>query len=644
MSAPPYKVKATYDYTSPHDDDLHFSTGQIITVTEEEDAEWFVGHYTDKDGTKQDGLFPRNFVERYEPEAPPRPARSRPKKEPAPPADPEPVPPTEEEPATNKATSKVEQTPKDTAPPSTEQALPPAPAQVEKEKIPLDVKVSKPAPESKAPPPAVAEKPSSFKDRIAAFNKPSAPPLAPKPGGASSGTTAYVKKPFVAPPPARDAYVPPPKEAAPQKVYRREEDPEIAERKAQEAEAAQKAGLAVPEGEEGEEDAPKATSLKDRIALLQKQQQEQAAKRAESGTKAKPKRPPKPQTEASSEAVPRIDTDTGATEDPELRPSEDERPAISRQTSARSAKGLTAEPSNQEPISDGNEADQSGAGETTEDVGGDSTEVDDSDEKKKPSTQPVPPPRTSTASSRDVPPPPPRAAVASPKEPRSAQPDDKASDDEAGEGKEGEEEGDEEEEEEEIDEETRRKMELRQRMAKMSGGMGMGNMFGPPGGMSMAGASSKRTKSSGASADTAAASPQAQSTPTIPIPGMQRMQSPKAEAQSLDVDEKGGPDTPRFNTRPAEMAEDDEGAFESKSPANEPPSASSAPRASQGKAYFYECSCPLSARSSKMLLPAETLISRRSITTSDESLAEEILMIRVLSRSQIVILKEIAIF
>ena len=41
-----YKVKAVYDYSSPHDDDLSFTIGQIITVTEEEDQDWYVGEYT----------------------------------------------------------------------------------------------------------------------------------------------------------------------------------------------------------------------------------------------------------------------------------------------------------------------------------------------------------------------------------------------------------------------------------------------------------------------------------------------------------------------------------------------------------------------------------------------------------------------
>ena len=70
---------------------------------------------------------------------------------------------------------------------------------------------TKPAPAmaAKAPPP-VAEKPSSFKDRIAAFNKTAAPPIAPfKPGG-QGNTTGFVKKPFVAPPPSKNSYIPPP--------------------------------------------------------------------------------------------------------------------------------------------------------------------------------------------------------------------------------------------------------------------------------------------------------------------------------------------------------------------------------------------------------------------------------------------------
>ncbi|KAH0005724.1 hypothetical protein KCU78_g12705, partial [Aureobasidium melanogenum] len=75
MSAPPFKVKAVYEYASPHEDDLPFPEGQIITVVALEDADWYEGQYTDASGNKHSGLFPKNFVERYEPEIPSRPAR-----------------------------------------------------------------------------------------------------------------------------------------------------------------------------------------------------------------------------------------------------------------------------------------------------------------------------------------------------------------------------------------------------------------------------------------------------------------------------------------------------------------------------------------------------------------------------------------
>ena len=88
MSPAPFKVKALFEYTSSHEDDLPFSAGQIITVTDEEDADWYGGQYVDDSGVKQEGIFPRNFVEKYEPVAPPRPARTRTKRE----ADVEPAP------------------------------------------------------------------------------------------------------------------------------------------------------------------------------------------------------------------------------------------------------------------------------------------------------------------------------------------------------------------------------------------------------------------------------------------------------------------------------------------------------------------------------------------------------------------------
>ena len=133
---------------------------------------------------------------------------------------------------------------------------------------------------SKASPPAVAEKPSgsSFRDRIAAFNKPAAAPVTPfKPGGSQP---SFIKKPFVAPPPSRDAYKPPPREPAP-KVYKREEDPDVKEQISREPPVSESRPAPIEGGEEGAEDRPKPTSLKDRIALLQKQQLEQAQRHPE---------------------------------------------------------------------------------------------------------------------------------------------------------------------------------------------------------------------------------------------------------------------------------------------------------------------------------------------------------------------------
>lgn len=507
MSAFPFKVKAIHDYSSAHDDDLNFSTGQVITVTDEEDSDWYVGEYTDAQGATQDGLFPRNFVEKYEPAAPPRPARSRPKKEPAPPS--EPLQPSHQEPAEELESTRqpepaslnsplTKHTPSASA--TTVPKEPPAGAKAE---------VAKPVPASKGSPPPVVEKPSSFKDRIAAFNKPAAPPIAPKPSApAATAGGGFIKKPFVAPPPSRDAYVPPPtRDPAPQKVYRREEDPEIAERQAEDAEYAEKAGLVGTSAPEAEEEEPqKQTSLKDRIALLQRQQQEQAARRAELASKEKPPKPPTKRAESHGA----VTQEAGRAKDPE-----DHEEGLMGETAPHEVpETLTSKPPRElkspvvppaDSTSDGNEADQSGAGETTEDAEGTSTEVDEPDDKAKP-FQPIPPPRTSTEGSagKDLSRNPPEV--------------------------EGEEEPEEEEEEEdEMDTEERRKHELRTRMAKMSGGMGMAGIFG--GGMPIPGPGPKKGKGSGASEASAATSPPPARAPMIPVPGMSKMQSPTGQEE-----------------------------------------------------------------------------------------------------------------
>src|SRR5271170_7733926 len=61
-------------------------------------------------------------------------------------------------------------------------------------------------------PQAVNEKPSSFRDRIAAFNKTIDAPLAPR---ALPKPTSFVRKPFIPPPPSKESYYAPPKPTPP---------------------------------------------------------------------------------------------------------------------------------------------------------------------------------------------------------------------------------------------------------------------------------------------------------------------------------------------------------------------------------------------------------------------------------------------
>ncbi|KAK8079934.1 hypothetical protein PG997_007752 [Apiospora hydei] len=479
MASAPFKVKALYEYSSGHEDDLPFEIGQVITITEDDDPDWYGGEYLDASGVKQEGIFPRNFVEKYEPTAPPRPTRPRKKDQPEhtarPDAAPEPTPESVVEPEeSGEPYEPAEEEPTVASPPRVAEPLsprspapaPPKPVEPAPVAAPAAPAPSKPEPsvaqsspkapaQARAPPP-VSEKPASFRDRIAAFNKPAAPPVAPfKPSGLSSGSSGFIKKPFVAPPPSRNAYVPPPKETPTTKVYRREEDPEIREKEAENLETAQHAGL-VPtssHSQEGQdEDQPKPTTLKERIALLQKQQAEAAQRHSEAASKKeKPKRPPpKKRTESDgpqegTAATPGV----GETPMPlERRDTEsvDEPPPPKQQLPTR--RKLS-----KDSPEDGNEADMSGAGDATEGQEDDLTEREDSDAHPKPSIS--------------------RAATGA---------TEKAADEEAVPQEEGEEKA-EAEDDEDDDPEARRKEELRARMAKMSGGMGMmgmHSMFGPP--------------------------------------------------------------------------------------------------------------------------------------------------------------------
>ncbi|KAI0161625.1 hypothetical protein GGR52DRAFT_575934 [Hypoxylon sp. FL1284] len=558
MASAPFKVKSIYEYTSNHEDDLPFGIGQVITVTDEDDDDWYGGEYVDDLGVKREGIFPRNFVEKYEPTAPPRPTRAR-KKEADPAASPPPsvTAPSEvyamEEPADTLGSHEEPHIASPPPLPPTELRSPPTPvAPIAKPPesasipapVPVDTKVPEPAspplaappvPKSAAAPapaparagPPVSEKPTtnSFKDRIAAFNKAAAPPVAPfKPSGLSSGSSGFIKKPFVAPPPSRNAFVAPPRDVLPAKVYRRDEDPEIKAKEAEALDNAEKAGL-VPAGsaEAQDEDQPKPTSLKDRIALLQKQQAEAAQRHAEAAAKKeKPKRPPKKRTE-SEEGTPGAADDTveaapplerrGTAETAASKRSIDEPRHPKPSLPARRRSSAAAE-------NDGNEADMSGAGDTTEGLE-DLTEKEDSDEKTRPRTSTVP----------------------------------------------EEEEGEEEEEEEDVDPEVRRKEELRARMAKMSGGMGFPGMFGPPGMLPMGGSSTKKPKASSSSerrsSELAAEGPsspgmRAPPVPTmIALPGMGKPRQQEEEATESDHDEPGGQEiTPVVSAQPTGSAQE----------------------------------------------------------------------------------------
>ncbi|EHK19024.1 uncharacterized protein TRIVIDRAFT_213888 [Trichoderma virens Gv29-8] len=530
-----FRVKALYEYSSPHEDDLNFPAGQVIAVTDEDDADWYGGEYVDESGAKREGIFPRNFVEKFEPVAPPRPVRKH-KQESEPAAAP-PAPPPEpsyedtaarstpppgdvaSEPSPKRLAEPVRQS-QPVEPPAAAPAPPvPAPAPV-----PVAVPASAPppaaapapvpvplptspkradspasaapvasAPKPKAAPPPVSEKPSSFKDRIAAFNKSAAPPIAPfKPSGLGGGSASgFVKKPFVAPPPSRNAFVPPPREAPAAKIYRREEDPEIKERVAENQGQAERAGLVASETQkEGdEEDQPKPTSLKERIALLQKQQMEQAQRHADAlSKKEKPKKPPPPKKRVDSQAS--APEPAEGSEVPERRDTDESAPRAS----------MDAAPSESAPLPPRPEFTESPGEATNEDEAAEA----DADDHTSRRLSKVP---TSSSAA-------PAADVEQPVT-------------ETQETVEEEEEGEEEEEEEDVDPEVKRREELRARMAKMSGGMGFHGMFGAPpvppmgGGLPKKKAPKPPTKSATTREEDVTPPPHAPPVPTMmALPGM----------------------------------------------------------------------------------------------------------------------------
>ncbi|KAI4230804.1 MAG: hypothetical protein LQ349_006016 [Xanthoria aureola] len=537
MASPPFHVKAIYEYSSPHDDDLSFSVGQVITVTEQEGDDWYFGEYEEQSGNKKEGLFPRNFVKNYEPETPPRPTRpSRAKKET------ESSAPSQEsrsaaQPAAAVASPRSEDL-EFTAKPLQEKTTGTAePTKAIDQssgtsRVQAEPKSAPSASSKPAPPPASGsgsvEKPSSgsFRDRINAFNKPAAPPVAPtKPSGlGASGGSGFVKKAFVAPPPSKNAYVPLPREAPPQRIYNREEqlEAEAQLEPTDESEPTtqpitQQSG--VPAG--GENDQPKPTSLKERIALLQKQQMEQAARHTEAAQKKeKPKRPPPKRMESQDlmfdsentqedDSVQRIDSGEGLAKQPGNVPRvlTDPRSESTARDPESSEITPVVSPAGhpRQTFSDGNDADVSGAADTEEDM----------------------PPSRDQLDQRSQ-------AIA--QRPSHRLPDAPIEQQEVGEKQIDDAED---EEDEEVDPEVRKRMEIRERMAKMSGGMGMAGMFGPPGGMAsmpprrqIPSSSERKTSGNERSATGESVSSRAPPVPMMPMPGLTKVRSPEQDATS----------------------------------------------------------------------------------------------------------------
>ncbi|PGH21408.1 hypothetical protein AJ80_03325 [Polytolypa hystricis UAMH7299] len=550
MPGTAFTVKALFDYTSDHEDDLNFSIGQIITVTEEEDDEWYFGKYTDDAGVKREGIFPRNFVERYEPPAPPRPSRpSRPRKEPEPALPAEPLPPSVVESAVAEPAEAVpekvlspqhvpeqpqqrEVQAPEVIPPASPPAVPPTSPPLQPRE-PIAAQAS-PKPASKAPPPQIAEKPTgnSFKDRIAAFNKSAAPPITPFGQGAPRSNTLFIKKPFVAPPPSKDAYIPPPVQQ-PQKIYRREEAPDLPRSPSPERATFDHPPVPAESTAEPEEEQPKPVSLKERIALLHKQQLEQAARHAEAAQKKeKPKKPAKKRAEVQ-EPVEYTEEAQGA----ELERTETSETAKEPTTEAfqhddsgharhRAAQKDSPTLPSRELTSDTNDADNSAASDTeAEETSTGKEDVDEQLRKKAPKV--------------------------------------KHEEEQVEEAEE--EQG--EEEEEEMDPEVKRRMELRDRMAKMSGGMGMMGMFGPPGGLPPAATGTRRPKPPAEperrSSDIQEA-PAARA-PPIPLMALPGMHAPKpAEpARTYSDEEEVSPTLPTPVTKSQEIPVTEELAMDS---------------------------------------------------------------------------------
>jgi hypothetical protein len=474
---PPFKVKALFDYTSPHEDDLNFPADEIIAVTAIEDDDWYFGEYTDKPtGGKKEGIFPKNFVERVVVEVPARPARSgvarkkvveepkdEPEHEPAaigPAGDPAPPPQSpfhveKPSPIEQAAPTPVPKPAEPRPPPAPVEEPKPAPKPVEEPRSPPKAAAfppAKPAVEKQAgsgkPPPP--EKPSSFRDRLALFNKGGAAPVPINP--LQKPRTDFVKKPFIPPPPSKNSYIPPPISHAPKP--KRDEEVRSAPPPPPPPEPATRGSTELER--DAEENKPK-QSLKERIAMLQTQQLEGLA-----AGKPKP-RPPKPKRAPTNEAPP------------------EEIQVASPELEATEASQKSFEGGQPEKSVEAEEPEPAARAKRSVDIQGEEAQDDSSAGDADPSPFDRPKPR--------------RAAP--------AHQSDFGDDEGANDTPDVPDSDEDEEEQESMDPEVARKIALRERMMKMSGGMGMHGMFGPPAGLSMGSPPPPKKKSTGGKSATA---------------------------------------------------------------------------------------------------------------------------------------------
>ncbi|KAK9234961.1 hypothetical protein V1525DRAFT_411399 [Lipomyces kononenkoae] len=447
-ATPPFKVKAIYEYISDHPDDLSFPLAQIITVTAEEDEEWFSGRYFDNAGGLREGIFPRNFVELViedeSPAIPSHPSRSHRSQAPQPQSLPSPTREATITEAEPERREKPDESIKEAVAgsPQVQKPVPVQPGSIvaaASSTLPLSTH-SEPSPDL-----AKSAAKSSFRDRIAAFNVANATPITPQ---AKPAVQSFVKKPFVAPAPS--AYIPP----VPQTVSKATGVPSDQSTSPRTSIDDDRVYSEEPHGSH-EPIITGGTSLKDRIALLQQMQLEQQA--AQAAKAAKKKKTHKKQSSQQLADLPEETTTItaeAAVKEPHPFGEELEASSTSESTTQLVQPEVPATlgaytntvdltPTVSESVDLGEES------------AGDQSDVEDNID----------------ASSS---PPSSQMRVQQPEsEPLGEADDEQAPDDEE----------DEADEEEEIDPEVARRIAIRERMAKMSGGMGM--PFAIPGVMGM---------------------------------------------------------------------------------------------------------------------------------------------------------------